>query len=92
MDGALKMQLTFDPAAYPAAARALRTFESPRSRCDYLKSVLEAHFLSLQSGLLQPPQHGPQHTAPSIGQQSAGRYGGLNEHDVEQTFSQYFST
>lgn len=91
MNRALKMQLTFDPVVYPAATQALRAFATSRSRSDYLKNVLEAHFLLLQAGLQQPPP-GPQHAAPPNGQQSDGTCGGLNEHDVVQTFSRFFPT
>lgn len=91
MDRALEIQLTFHQAAYPAATRALRAFGTPRSRSDYLKSILEAHFQLLHAGL-QQPQHGPFHVAPPRQQPSVGASGGLNEHDVASTFSQYFPT
>lgn len=91
MNRALKMQLTFDPAVYPAATQALRAFATPRGRSDYLKNVLEAHFRLLQARLQQPP-HGPQQAAPLNRQQADLACGGLNEQDVVQTFSRFFPT
>lgn len=90
MDRVLEIQLTFNMAVHPAATRALKAFHSARSRSDYLKSVLEAHFMSLQAGPGYQLQHGPHHPNPPYEHVSAQTEGGLNEHDVERTFSQYF--
>lgn len=92
MDGILRFQLTFDGEAYPAATQALSAFASPRSRCDYLKSILEAHFKSLQLGHAHQSYHGPHQPARPGECSSIGPRDGLNEDDVAHIFSNYFPT
>lgn len=91
MTNPIEIQLTFNEAAYPSAARALLKFGSARHRSDYLKTVLEAHFRTLESAENPTPQYRPPMFVATSKQKGAPEESVvLDAPDVERTFSSFF--
>ncbi|GAQ29088.1 hypothetical protein SAMD00023378_2771 [Ralstonia sp. NT80] len=90
MPGTIEIQLTFHQDAYPCATRALRRFGTARNRADYLKTVLEAHFKTLEGAQHRTVQENPGPTPPHADKQSSELPESLDTQDIQRTFSSFF--